>query len=194
MTRAKLQPGEVLLAHGAAGGVSLAAVELGRLIGAIVIAVASTAEKRDVARARGANHVLDPATGPLALAVKELTHGHGADVIYDPVGGTAFDQSFSCIAWGRRLLVIGFASGTIPTARVNRILMKGCSVIGVRVGEAGRRNPSLRAREITELLSMAEAGHLRPHVHEILPLDRFVEAMGLLGDKLAIGRVVLTSA
>ncbi len=190
--RAQLRTGEVLLVHGAAGGVGLAAVEIGKLLGATVIATASSVEKLAVAESRGADHLVNYTTEDFVEAVRRITGGAGADVIYDPVGGDVLTQSLRAIAWQGRLLVIGFAGGRIPDLAANRILMKGCSVIGVRAGEAGRHDPALTKATLDALLGYAEAGHLRPHVSHTLPLARFAEAMRILMDRKAIGRVALT--
>jgi len=189
----RLQPGEVLLVHGAGGGVGLAAVEIGKLLGAHVIATASSDEKLRVASARGADHVINYRQRSFVDEVKHLTAGEGADVIYDPVGGEVFGQSLRCIAWGGRLLVIGFASGTIPQVAVNRILLKGCAVIGVRAGEAARHDPAVGARNLADILSLVGRGALRPHVSHVLPLDGHVDAMRLLSERRAVGRVVLAA-
>lgn len=191
--RAQLQPGETLLVHGAAGGVGLAAVEIGKGLGATVIATASSEEKLAVARARGADHAINYARENFVDAVKSMTGGAGADVIYDPVGGDVFTQSLRCIAWGGRLLIIGFAGGTIPGVAANRVLIKGCSVIGVRAGEAGRRDPASGKVVLEALISLAGAGKLKPHVSHVLPLERFAEALELLSGRKAIGRVALAT-
>ena len=140
--RGQVQPGEVLLVHGAGGGVGLAAVEMGKMLGATVIAAASSEEKLGVAQARGADHLVLYGREPFRDAVKRITDGRGADVVFDPVGGETFENSVRCIAWGARLLVIGFTGG-IGLARTNLLLIKGASVLGVRAGEAVRRNPAL---------------------------------------------------
>jgi NADPH2:quinone reductase len=189
--RGQLRPGEVLLVHGAGGGVGLAAVEMGKMLGATVIAAASSEEKLDAARAKGADHVVLYAREPFRDAVKRLTDGRGADVVFDPVGGAIFEDSMRCIAWGARLLVIGFTGG-IGLARTNLLLIKGASVLGVRAGEAVRRNPAAGEARIRKLLEWAEAGKLRPHVSHRLPLENYAEAMRLLIDRKAIGRVALT--
>ena len=191
--RAALRRGETLLVHGAAGGVGLAAVELGKLQGAQVIATASTAEKLLIAKSRGADHLVNYAAEDFVEAVRRITGGKGADVVYDPVGGEVTGQSLRCIAWQGRLLIIGFAAGTIPDLAANRILLKGCTVIGVRAGEAGRQDPAVAAAAEEALLAYAGAGHLRPHISHILPLGRFAEGMRLLMERKAIGRVVLTT-
>jgi NADPH2:quinone reductase len=188
--RGRVQPGEVLLVHGAGGGVGLAAVEMGKLLGATVIAAASSEEKLEVAKARGADHLVLYSREPFRDAVKRITDGRGADVVYDPVGGPVFEESMRCIAWGARLLVVGFTGG-IGLARTNLLLIKGASVLGVRAGEAVRRNPALGEVRIRQLLAWAEQGKIRPNVSHRLPLADFAAAMQLLVDRKAIGRVAL---
>jgi NADPH2:quinone reductase len=188
--RGRVQPGEVLLVHGAGGGVGLAAVEMGKLLGATVIAAASSEEKLEVAKARGADHLVLYSREPFRDAVKRITDGRGADVVYDPVGGPVFEESMRCIAWGARLLVVGFTGG-IGLARTNLLLIKGASVLGVRAGEAVRRNPALGEVRIRQLLAWAEQRKIRPNVSHRLPLEDFAAAMQLLVDRKAIGRVAL---
>jgi NADPH2:quinone reductase len=188
--RAQIKPGEVLLVHGAGGGVGLAAVELGKLLGATVLAAASSEEKLAVAEARGADHLLLYGREPFRDALKRITGGRGADVVYDPVGGEVFEQSLRCIAWGARLLVIGFTGG-IGLARTNLVLIKGASVLGVRAGEAARKNPALGVARIKALSEWAEAGKIRPNISHRLPLEDFAKAMRLLTERKAIGRVAL---
>jgi NADPH2:quinone reductase len=188
--RGQLQPGEVLLVHGAGGGVGLAAVEIGKLLGARVIAAASTEEKLAVARAKGADHLLLYAREPFRDAVKRITEGRGADVVFDPVGGEIFENSLRCIAWGARLLVVGFTGG-IGMARTNLVLIKGASVLGVRAGEAVRKDPALGEVRIRKLREWAEAGKVRPHISHRLPLEDCAAAMRLLIERKAIGRVAL---
>jgi NADPH:quinone reductase len=188
--RGALRPGEVLLVHGAGGGVGLAAVEMGKMLGATVIAAASSEEKLEVARARGADHLVLYSREPFRDAVKRITDGRGADVVFDPVGGAIFEDSVRCIAWGARLLVVGFTGG-IGLARTNLLLIKGASVLGVRAGEAVRKNPGLGETRLKALLEWAEAGKLRPNVAHRLPLEDYAQAMRLLTDRKAIGRVAL---
>src|SRR5580698_6608908 len=188
--RGQLQPGEVLLVHGAGGGVGLAAVEIGKLLGATVIAAASSEEKLAVAKARGADHRVLYAREPFREAVKRITDGRGVDVVFDPVGGEIFENSLRCIAWGARLLVIGFTGG-IGLARTNLVLIKGASVLGVRAGEAVRRNPALGETRLKDLTAWAEAGKIRPHISHRLPLEDYAQAMQLLINRKAIGRVAL---
>jgi NADPH2:quinone reductase len=188
--RGQLQPGEVLLVHGAGGGVGLAAVEIGKMLGATVIAAASSEEKLSVAKARGADHLVLYAREPFRDAVKRITDGRGVDVVFDPVGGEIFEDSVRCIAWGARLLVVGFTGG-IGLARTNLVLIKGASVLGVRAGEAVRKNPALGEVRLKALTEWAEEGRIRPNISHRLPLENYAEAMRLLIDRKAIGRVAL---
>jgi NADPH2:quinone reductase len=188
--RGQLLSGETLLVHGAGGGVGLAAVEIGKLLGATVIAAASSEEKLAVAQAKGADHLVLYGREPFRDAVKRLTEGRGADVVFDPVGGEIFENSLRCIAWGARILVIGFTGG-IGLARTNLLMIKGASVLGVRAGEAARKNPALGDARIKALTAWAEAGHIRPNISHRLPLEDYAQAMRLLIDRKAIGRVAL---
>jgi NADPH:quinone reductase len=188
--RGQVRPGEVLLVHGAGGGVGLAAVEMGKLLGATVIAAASSEEKLAVAQRRGADHLVLYQREPFREAVKRITDDRGADVVFDPVGGEVFENSVRCIAWGARILVIGFTGG-IGLARTNLLLIKGASVLGVRAGEAVRRNPASGEVRNKALLEWAEAGKIRPNVSHRLPLENYAQAMRLLIDRKAIGRVAL---
>jgi NADPH2:quinone reductase len=188
--RGQIQSGETLLVHGAGGGVGLAAVEVGKLLGATVIAAASSEEKLAVAQARGADHLVRYGREPFRDAVKRITDGRGADVVLDPVGGEIFEDSQRCIAWGARILVIGFTGG-IGLARTNLLLIKGASVLGIRAGEAARKNPAAGAARIKALLAWAEAGKIRPNISHRLPLEHYAQAMRLLINRKAIGRVAL---
>ncbi len=190
--RAAIRPGETLLVHGAAGGVGLAAVEIGKVLGATVIAAASSEEKLEVARRRGADHLVLYAREPFRDAVKRITDGRGADVVFDPVGGEVFEQSLRCIAWGARLLVIGFTGG-IGVAQTNLVLIKGASVLGVRAGEAQRRDPSIGERRMVTLEAWANEGRVRPNISHRVPLAECARAMRLLIDRKAIGRVALVT-
>ena len=186
--RGGLQPGEHLLVHGAAGGVGLAAVDLGLVLGAAVIATASTEDKRVFLTSYGAHHVLPPSG--FREAVKALTGG-GADVIYDPVGGDVFDESVRCIGFGGRLLVVGFASGRIPSVAANMPLIKGFSVVGVRAGEYGRRNPEHGRENIAAIDTLLAQGKLRPHIGARFPLARAIDAMRTLKERKIVGRAVI---
>ncbi|HYW02894.1 MAG TPA: NADPH:quinone oxidoreductase family protein [Gammaproteobacteria bacterium] len=187
--RGALQRGETLLVHGASGGVGLAAVDLGRLLGARVIATASRREKRAFLEQYGAAHVL-PSSG-FREAVKELTGGAGADVIYDPVGGDVFDESVRCVAFGGRLLVVGFAAGRIPSIPVNLPLIKGFSVVGVRAGEYGRRFPGRGRENLAAIDALLARGEIHPHIHARFPLARATEALQMLTTRRVIGKVVV---
>src|SRR5712672_3214365 len=188
--RGQVRPGEVLLVHSAGGGVGLAAVEMGKMLGATVIAAASSEEKLAVAQARGADQLVLYGREPFRGAVKRITDGRGADVVFDPVGGEVFENSVRCIDWGARLLIIGFTGG-IGLARTNLLMIKGASVLGVRAGEAVRKNPALGDARIKALLEWAEAGKLRPNISHRLPLEEYARAMRLLIERKAIGRVAL---
>lgn len=186
--RGQLQKDEWLLVHGAAGGVGLAAVDLGLLLGAKVIATASSDEKRAFLKAYGAHHVL-PSSG-FREQVKELTGG-GADVIYDPVGGDVFDESVRCIGFNGRILIVGFTSGRIPSITVNMPLIKGFSVVGVRAGEYGRKFPQKGRENIETIDKLLADGKIRPHIHARFTLDQAVEAMHMLTTRKVIGKVVI---
>jgi len=160
------------------------------MLGATVIATASSDEKLAIAQARGADHLVRYDREPFRDAVKRITGGQGADVVFDPVGGEVFENSMRCINWGARLLVIGFTGG-IGLAKTNLLMIKGASVLGVRAGEAVRRNPTLGEVRIKELTEWAEAGKIRPNVSHRIPLEDYARAMRLLIDRKAIGRVAL---
>lgn len=191
VSRGNLREGETLLVHGAGGGVGLAAVELGHVLGARVIAMASGAEKLEIARSKGADELIDYRDGRFRERVKDLTGGRGADVIYDPIGGDVFDESRRCIAPFGRLLVIGFTSGRIPEVPVNHILIKQYAVIGVRAGEFGRVDPAAGAAVNEALRELAEAGRLRPHVCARLPFEGLVDAYEHIESRRVTGRVVV---
>ncbi len=189
--RGNLKSGETLLVHGAAGGVGLAAVELGKVLGARVIATASTAVKLEVAAANGADHLINSADGSFRDAVKDLTGGRGADVIFDPVGGDIFDESTHCIAPFGRLLVIGFAGGRIPTIAANYPLLKQISIVGVRAGEFGRVDPIGGQRVNEALLKMAMADKLHPHIHAELQFDEVERGFDEILGRTVAGRIVV---
>ncbi len=195
--RGELQAGETLLVHGATGGVGMAAVDLGKHFGATVIATGGRDDKLAVVKSRGADHVInytleDGSLGGFRDEVKTLTDGRGADVIYDPVGGDVFDESMRCINWGGRILTIGFTSGRWPQAPVNLILIKQISVIGVRAGEYGRRDPVRGKENDDALFAMAANGEIDPYISHALPLEEAVGAMRLLEDREVIGKAVVT--
>ncbi len=188
--RAALHRGETLLVHGATGGVGMATVQLGRHLGAHVIATGTSEEK--LARLRALENVetVNLREG-LRERVLSMTGGHGADVIFDPVGGDVFDASVRCIAWGGRLLVVGFASGRIPSIAVNLALIKGFSIVGVRAGEYGRRDPQRGAQNLREVDRLAREGVFRPQVSARFPLERGVEAMREIAERRVFGKVVI---
>lgn len=188
---ARVEAGEWVLVHGAAGGVGLATVDLAKALGAKVIAAASSEEKRGaIARLHAPDAVLAAQPG-FREEVKALTGGNGADVIFDPVGGDVFDESTRCIAFGGRLLVIGFASGRIPDVSVNMPLIKGFSVVGVRAGEYGRRFPTRGAENVAAVDALAATGRIRPHVHAALDLADWREAFAMIERREVVGKVVL---
>jgi NADPH2:quinone reductase len=188
--RGSLQRGETLLVHGAAGGVGMAAVDLGLLLGATVIATAGSPEKLAVLKARGAHHVIDYTKG-FRDEVKRLTNDRGADVIYDPVGGDVFDESVRCIAFDGRLLVIGFTSGRIPSISVNMPLIKGFSVVGVRAGEYGRQFPERGRENIAAIETLAHEGKIKPHIGLSVPLAQAVDAFRALSERRVVGKAVV---
>jgi NADPH2:quinone reductase len=191
--RGMLERGETLLVHGASGGTGLAAVQLGRHLGATVIATGRSAAKLQAAAAAGAQHtiVLEPAAANLRDAVLGLTAGRGADLIFDPVGGDVFDASLRCIAWGGRLLVVGFASGRIGTVPANLPLIKGFSVIGVRAGEYGRRDPERGEQNRRAVEALAARGLLKPHIGARVPFDDLPTAYRLLAEGRVAGKIVI---
>ncbi|MCU4179628.1 NADPH:quinone oxidoreductase family protein [Bosea sp. BH3] len=191
--RAQLRPGETLLVLGASGGVGLAAVEIGKAMGATVIAAASSAEKLDVARKAGADHVIDYTSESLKDRVKELTGGKGVDVVYDPVGGDRLEEAVRATAWEGRILVVGFASGTIPRIPANLLLLKGCSLVGVFFGTFASVDPAANEDNFRQLFVWFEEGRLKPLISRTLDLADTVEALRLLTGRSAIGKIVLTT-
>ena len=189
-----LVKGETLLVHGSTGGVGMAAVQLGKFLGANVIATGTSQEKLEHTLEWGADHtILTHVNGEVEFRneVKEITNGKGADVIYDPVGGDVFDHSIRCINWGGRILIVGFASGRIPTLPINMALIKGFSVIGVRAGEFGRRNPEKGLENNIEIRKICEAGHFKPHVCKAFPLNEAKESIHFLSQRKLVGKVVV---
>ena len=189
--RAVLRAGETLLVHAAAGGVGLAAVEIGRALGARVLATAGAPHKLAVAREHGAEQAFDYSTPEWVDRVKEATGGRGADVIYDPVGGDVFDLSTKCIAFGGRLLVIGFASGKIPSIQANRILLKNISIVGVHWGAYRVHDPSKIGETTAALFALYDNGAIRPVVSSIRPLAEAAAALDEIASRQSIGKVLL---
>ncbi|MFM2043586.1 MAG: hypothetical protein RLY86_2162 [Pseudomonadota bacterium] len=189
--RGRLQAGETLLVLGAGGGVGLTAVEIGKALGARVIAAAGSAEKLDAARAHGADDLIDYRTEDLKTRVKELAP-KGVDVVYDPVGGDLFDAALRCMAWNGRIVVVGFAAGRIPQIPANLLLVKQIAVSGVYWGAHQKNDPRRLAGSLRELLGLYAQGKLKPHVGHRLPLDQYAGAFRLLSERRSTGKVVLT--
>jgi len=189
--RAQLKPDETLLVLGASGGVGLAAVELGKVMGARVIAAASSDEKLEFVNRLHPDALLNYSDGELKERVKDLTKGRGADVIYDPVGGDLFDQSCRCINWNGRLLVIGFASGRIPEYKANLALLKGASMVGVFLGRFRKEEPEEYENNFAELLQMYDEGKLKPIVTESFAMSDFVDAFNVFTERKVMGKVTL---
>jgi NADPH2:quinone reductase len=189
--RGQLKSGETLLVLGAGGGVGLAAVELGKIAGARVIAGASSEDKLAAARERGADQAINYSIAELREAVKEMTGGKGADVIYDPVGGPLTEAALRSIAWRGRLLVVGFAQGQIPQIAANLLLLKGASAVGVFWGEFAKREPEKNKAMLTELFTWLAQRRLRPHVSRVYPLADAAQALQALLERKAVGKLVL---
>jgi len=189
--RANLQPGETLLVLGASGGVGVTAVELGKLMGAKVIAGASSEEKLQFAKKAGADFLINYSDGDLKTKIKELTKGKGADVIYDPVGGDLFDQATRCINWNGRLLVVGFTSGRIPEYKANLALLKGASMVGVFLGRWMIEEPETYETNMGELFEFFQQGEIKPAVYQSFKMDDFVSAFNLFKDRKVMGKVTL---
>lgn len=189
--RAALQAGETLLVLGAAGGVGSAAVELGKAMGANVIAAASTPEKLSFAESLGADHLIDYRSDDFRAALKDITGGRGVDVIYDPVGGAIAELAFRSIAWGGRYLVIGFAAGDIPSLSLNLPLLKGASIVGVFWGSWMQRGGPDTAENIRELYELAAAGRIEPRISAIHDLENYADAIADLTSRTAMGKVLL---
>ena len=189
--RAALQPGETLLVHAAAGGVGLAAVQIGKALGARVLATAGGKEKLHIALEAGADVGIDYSEEDFVERVKEHTGGRGADVIYDSVGGEVFERSLKCIAWNGRLLVIGFASGKIPSVAANRILLKNVSVVGLHWGAYAKHEPARVPETFDALFRLYAEGKIRPVIYRRYPLEEAAAALAALGSRKTHGKVVL---
>ena len=189
--RGALAAGETLLVLGGAGGVGIAAIEIGKALGARVIAAASTAEKLAVCREHGADATINYAEDDVRGRIRELTEGQGADVVFDPVGGAFTEQALRSIAWRGRLLVVGFAAGDIPRIPLNLTLLKGCSIVGVFWGDFTRREPERFAARVAQLGAWYREGKLRPHISATFPLDRAPEALAQMAGRQVAGKVVV---
>ena len=192
--RGNLKSGETLLVHGSTGGVGMAAVQLGKYLGAKVIATGTSQEKLEYTKSWGADHVVLTHKNnevEFRQEVKDLTEGKGADVIYDPVGGDVFDHSIRCINWGGRILIVGFASGRIPNLPINMALIKGFSVIGVRAGEYGRKDPEAGLENNVAIRKICEEGHFNPHICKEFDLEDSINAIKFLSERKLVGKVVI---
>jgi NADPH2:quinone reductase len=189
--RGEMKAGETLLVLGAAGGVGIAAIEIGKVLGARVIACASTGEKLAVCREHGADETINYATEDLRERIKALTGGAGVDVVCDPVGGQYTEPALRSLAWRGRLLVVGFAAGEIPKIPLNLTLLKGCSIVGVFWGEFARREPERFADTMRDLGRWFAEGKIRPHISATFPLERAAEALRMMANRKVTGKVVL---
>ena len=189
--RAKLKPAETLLVLGSSGGVGVTAIELGKLMGAEVIAAASTKDKLDFAKKAGADYLVNYSEGDLKTKIKELTNGKGADVIFDPVGGDLFDEATRCINWNGRILVVGFASGRIPEYKANLALLKGASMVGVFLGRWMKEEPEAYEENLNELLELFKQKKIKPTSHQLFKINDFVSAFNLFKERTVMGKVIL---
>lgn len=192
--RARLQPGETLLVLGASGGVGIAAIQLGKAMGARVIAAASSDQKLRVCKDNGADELINYGADDLRAKVKTITAGKGVDVVFDPVGGPYSEPALRDMAWNGRFLVVGFAAGDIPKIPLNLTLLKGCSIVGVFWGAFTRNEPDLNRRNNEELMGMYVQGKVKPHIHATYPLERAAEALNEVMYKRVSGKVVLVTS
>jgi NADPH2:quinone reductase len=190
--RGNLKAGETLLVLGAAGGAGLAAVEVGKALGATVIAAARGADKLEIARRHGADHVVDYAREDLRERVRAIAGGRGVDIVFDPVGGDAFDAALRTLGWEGRIVVVGFAAGRIPQIPANLLLVKNISAVGLFWGEYRNRDPELVRGWFAELMQWYEAGRIKPHVSHVLPAEQAGAAMEMLLARKSTGKIVLT--
>lgn len=191
--RAQLQAGETMLVLGASGGVGLSAIQIGKMMGAKVIAAASTDQKLEVCKANGADELINYSKDDLRTRVKEVTSGKGVDVVYDPVGGAYSEPALREMAWKGRFLVVGFAAGDIPKVALNLALLKGCSIVGVFWGSFTRKEPDANQKNNEELMQFFAQGKVKPHIHATYPLERAAHALNDVMYKRVSGKVVLTT-
>ena len=189
--RGELKTGERLLILGAAGGVGLAAIDIGKALGAFVIACASSADKLAVCREHGADATINYTAEDLRERIKALTLGDGVDVVYDPVGGPYTEPALRSLRWRGRLLVVGFAAGEIPKIPINLTLLKGCSIVGVNIGGFSKNEPDRFAARVGQLTRWFQEGKLRPHVSETMPLERAPDALARMAARQVQGKIVL---
>ena len=192
LQRGRMKAGEWVLVHGAAGGIGIAAIQVAKLFGATVIATASSEEKRAACLEEGADHAIDYAGGFLDR-VKALTGGYGVDIVYDPIGAQVAEESLRCLAWGGRLLILGFLGGGPTNIRSNYLLIKGIDVVGVRIGGLNEAAPELAIANMRELTKLAGEGKLRPRISHRFPLEKAAEALQAVIDRTVIGKAVLVS-
>ncbi len=190
--RAELKKGETLLVLGASGGVGITAIELGKLMGATVIAAASTDKKLAVCKSKGADHLVNYSTENLKERVKELTGGRGVDVVYDPVGGDYSEAALRATAWKGRFLVVGFAAGSIPRIPLNLALLKGCSIVGVFTGAFTVREKEKSIANSQQLLKWYQKGRIQPYLHAVYPLSETAKALREIMDRKAMGKIVIS--
>lgn len=189
--RAQLKAGQTLVVLGASGGVGTAAVQIGKALGARVIAAARGAEKLELAKSCGADELIDYGTQALKESIKDLTDGNGADVVYDPVGGDLCEQALRATAWGGRLLIVGFTSGSIPKIPMNLPLLKGCQIVGVFWGAFCQREPQIARQNSQELFELYRAGKVKPHIGSHFPLEEYAKALNCFIERKAMGKVIL---
>lgn len=192
LQRGRLKAGEWVLVHGAAGGIGIAAIQVAKAFGAKVIATAGSEEKRSACLEEGADHAIDYRSG-FVDQVKALTGGRGVDIVYDPIGDKVADESLRCLAWGGRLLILGFLGGGPTNIRSNYLLIKGIDAIGVRIGGLNEADPDLAIANMKALIVLAEQGKLRPRISHTLRLDQAAEALQVVIDRAVIGKAVLLS-
>ncbi|MCP4326984.1 MAG: NADPH:quinone oxidoreductase family protein [Alphaproteobacteria bacterium] len=190
--RVPIRAGETLLVHGASGGVGLTAVEIGKILGATVIATASSPEKLEIAKSAGADHLIDYSRDDVVERVKAITGGRGAEIHFDPVGGDAFSASMRCVAWGGKILIIGFASGKVPKIPANILLVKEIAVFGFYWGAYRIHAPEIVRDSFAELLGWFGAGRLHPHISHRFPLERTTNALKTVLARKSSGKVVIT--
>jgi NADPH:quinone reductase len=189
--RAEIKPGETLVVLGAAGGTGIAAIEIGKALGATVVACASSKDKLALAKERGADHLVDYTTENLRERLREITGGKGVDVLYDPVGGDLAEPALRSMGWGGRYLVVGFAAGEIPRIPLNLLLLKGCDIRGVFWGAFCKREPARQAQQMGQLLEWAASGVISAHVDAVFPLEETAKALRLIADRKARGKIVV---
>ncbi len=192
LQRGRLQPGEWVLVHGAAGGIGIAAIQVAKLHGAKIIATASDERKRAACLEEGADHAI-PYSGGFTDAVKDLTGGRGVDIVYDPIGARVSEESLRCLAWGGRLLILGFLGGGPANIRSNYLLIKGIDAVGVRIGGLNEANPELALANMRELTRLAGEGKLKPRISHRFPLEQAADALRAVIDRAVIGKAVLVS-